>query len=221
MRGVWTGVTLELRALPRALHIALAALTVVWLLVARLQEPAFARNLGLPLSRAAAGAILWVGLVLMPLVFATNTGPDAEGLVPRAHQRRLREIAVISISTMCYGVLFAGFTLATCAVVDFITLGRMLTILPLQALLAALLVLAPLATLGPGLAALRWRTPYLLLAWLVVAVLQLGRPESELLVRAVSGTSTALDPRMLISSALWTGAGFALSAGLLVSKPRT
>ncbi len=207
---------LELKALHRVPGPWLPLALAIWTVIVWLQEPDMLRRSEVPFFWDSVGAALSVSYVLLPLAWVLGQSSSRVESILWAARDPLRIIVINTLSIVIY-----GFEVAL--VIGLLGCGLDLTggmsdpALAGSEALGRLALLAPLASLAPGLAFLSLSAQGNTICWLVIAVsyaFLLGPgPAAE------AGASTWLGD--LFTAVLATGAGLLLSTALITRRIST
>jgi hypothetical protein len=141
----------------------------VWILLAWIQEPVFLRRSGAPFFWDSVEAALSVVFLLLPLVWLLARSPAASESVLRAAARPFRVIAISALSIIGYGMSLAFLASLFAWSLDLLR-GAQSAGMALGCALRGLGLLAPLASLAPGLAFSSLSAQGSTVSWLVIAV---------------------------------------------------
>ncbi len=169
LRSAW----IEAKALHRVLGMWLLGFLLAWLLLIRLQEPAFFRRRGVPFYWASTEALLTLGLALLPLIGRLAQGGSATAWAVRCSSAHMVRILSSCLSTVGYGVFVTAVTAAFAFALDSIAGGPRDWRPTLHLAGACLPPLLILAAVAPGFALLTMGRTQMIFVWLVAAALVL------------------------------------------------
>ena len=207
---------LELKALHRVPGPWLPLALAIWIAIVWLQEPDMLRRSGVPFFWDSVGAALSVSYALLPLAWVLGQSSSRVESVLWATRNPLRAISITTLSIVIYGLevgLLAGLLGWGLDLIG----GMSDAALAGSEALSRLALLAPLASLAPGLAFLSLSAQGNTCCWLVIAVSYAFLFGSG--PAAGAGASTWL--RDLLTAVLATGAGLLLSTAVITHRIRT
>ncbi len=207
------GTFLELKALHRLPGLWLPLALGVWILLIWVQEPAFMRRTGTPFFWESVEAAMSLCFALVPLAWLLARSPTQ--LVLRATRYPIRTVSISTLSIVIYGIEIAiwagllGWSLDQLNGVS--SAGEAWT-----CGIGALVLLAPLASLAPGLAFLCRSAQGATVSWLAIA------GAYALLLDNGSATGAgAFVMSEILSATLATAAGLLLSAAVVCRRIST
>ncbi len=209
------GTFLELKALHRLPGPWLPLALGVWILLIWVQEPAFMRRAGTPFFWESVEAAMSFCFALVPLAWLLARSPSTAQSVLRATRYPIRVISISTCAIIIYGVEVAlwagllGWTLDQLSGVS--SAGEAWT-----CGIGALVLLAPLASLAPGLAFLCRSAQGATVSWLVIAGAYTLLLDGGLATRAGEFVMSEI-----LSATLATVAGLLLSATVVCRRIST
>ena len=164
---------LEARILHRVATLPLAAVLALAVVVTKIQEPAFFRSLSRPFFWPSVGALLFLAVCVLPLIWTATGHRGREQWARRLNLRPLH-----SVCAAWLGILLVGSALATGTVLLSITLesieGPISWGAAIGTLVRSVLVLSPLSALAPALAHLGWQLANKVVAWGLLLAASIG-----------------------------------------------